>query len=70
MILNELLPMLQSLSRAEKLRAIEFLASELAKEEDEAQQKPSFSSVTLYNSFEAAHTLAKLLEEDKRANNA
>ncbi|MCL1471331.1 hypothetical protein [Argonema antarcticum] len=70
MILTELLPKLQELPRADKLRAIEFLASELAKEEEAAQQKPTFASVTLYNSFEAAHTLAKLLEEDKRANNA
>ena len=70
MILTELLPKLQELSRADKLRAIEFLASQLAKEEEAAQQNPSFASVTLYNSFEAAHKLAKLLEEDKRANNA
>ncbi len=69
MIVTDLLPMLQSLSRTDKLRAIEFLASELAKEEDAAQQKPSFSSVALYNSFEAADKLAKLLEENKGANN-
>lgn len=70
MIVTDLLPMLQSLSRADKLKAIEFLASELAKEEAEAQQNPSFSSVTLYNSFEAAHKLATLLEEDKRKKDA
>ncbi|MFB2898115.1 hypothetical protein ACE1CI_34805 [Aerosakkonemataceae cyanobacterium BLCC-F50] len=70
MNVTDLLPMLQSLSRADKLKASEFLASELAKEEAETQQKPSFSSVTLYNSFEAVQKLAKLLEEDKRKNDA
>ena len=65
MSLVDLLPKLQELSRAEQLQVIQFLASELAKEEDAAQQKPSFSSVALYNSFEAADVLGKMLEEDK-----
>ena len=70
MSLVNLLPKLQELSRAQQLQVIQFLASELAKEEDSAQQKPSFSSVALYNSFEAADKLAKLLEENKGADNA
>lgn len=70
MSLAELLPKLQELSRADRLRVIEILAAGLFKEENAAQQKPSFSSVTLYNSFEAAHQLAKLLEENKEADNA
>jgi hypothetical protein len=70
MTVTDLLPMLQGLSRADKLRVMQFLVSELVKEEDAAPQKPSFSTVDLYNSFEAAHQLAKLLEENKGADNA
>ena len=64
MSLTELLPLLQELSRADKLRLIQFLVFELAKEDnitllDINGNYPVWSP---YNAFEAADTLLETLE--------
>jgi hypothetical protein len=71
MSVTELLPTLQKLSRAEKLRVMQFLISELAKEENEAslEQGATYRVWSPLNSHEAAHKLAQLLEEDKKGIN-
>ena len=67
MSLNELIPALQTLSRADKLRLIQFLVIELAKEEnipllDMDKNYPVWSP---YDAFEAANTLLEALAEYK-----
>ena len=67
MTVTELLPTLKNLSRADKLRIMQFLVIELAKEEDALLQPGATYTVwSPYNSHEAAHKLAELLEEDKQ----
>lgn len=67
MIVTDLLPMLQNLSRADKLRVIEFLASELAKEETISLLKngQNYEVWSPYDAFEAETVLGKMLEEDR-----
>lgn len=67
MIVTDLLPMLQNLSRADKLRVIEFLASELAKEETISTLKhgQTYEVWSPYDAFEAENILGKMLEEDR-----
>lgn len=67
MIVTDLLPMLQNLSRADKLRVIEFLASELAKEETLSTLKhgQTYEVWSPYDAFEAENILGKMLEEDR-----
>lgn len=67
MTLTDLLPKLQELSRADKLRAIEFLESELAKEQTLSLLKDgqTYEVWSPYDAFEAAHILGKMLEEHK-----
>jgi hypothetical protein len=67
MSVTDLLPMLQNLSRADKLRIIEFLASELAKEETISLLKngQTYEVWSPYDAFEAETVLGKMLEEDK-----
>lgn len=67
MIVTDLLPMLQNLSRADKLRVIEFLQSELAKEETITLLKngQSYEIWSPYDAFEAENILGKMLEEDR-----
>jgi hypothetical protein len=71
MSVTELLPM-QKLSRADKLQVMQFLISELAKEENEAplEDGATYRVWSPFNSHEAAHKLAQLLEEDKKGSNA
>lgn len=59
--------MLQNLSRADKLRVIEFLASELAKEETLSLLKDgqTYEVWSPYDAFEAENVLGKMLEEDR-----
>ena len=66
MSIAELLPTLQSLSRADKLKIMQFLVGELAPEEN-ARLDPdaTYPVWSPYNSHDAAHKLAKLLEDDK-----
>lgn len=69
---SELLSTLQTLSRADKLKIMQFLVQELAAEEEALLLQPgaTYSVWSPYNSHDAAQKLAVLLEEDKQANNA
>ncbi len=69
---SELLPTLQTLSRADKLKVMQFLVQELAAEEEALLLQPgaTYSVWSPYNSHEAAQKLAALLEEERQANNA
>ena len=69
---SELLSTLQTLSRADKLKVMQFLVQELAAEEEALLLQPgaTYSVWSPYNSHNAAQKLAVLLEEDKQANNA
>jgi hypothetical protein len=71
MSVTDLLPTLQKLSRAEKLRVMQFLISELAKEENEEtlEHGATYRVWSPLNSHEAAHKLAQLLEEDQKGSN-
>jgi hypothetical protein len=72
MSVAELLPTLQTLSRADKLKVMQFLVQELAAEEEALSLQPgvTYPVWSPYNSHDAAQKLAALLEEDKQANNA
>lgn len=72
MSVAELLSTLQTLSRADKLKVMQFLVQELAAEEEALLLQPgaTYPVWSPYNSHDAAHKLAVLLEEDKQANNA
>jgi hypothetical protein len=66
MTITEALPTLKALNHKDKIRAIQFLANEIAKEEDSAffdNQEHEFISQT--DSFEASQVLQKLLDEHK-----
>lgn len=59
------------LSRKEQLKIREFLASELAKQEDLANSEPEENYFEmLHNSEEGARQLAQFLEEQKQPQNA
>ena len=66
MTVTELLPTLRALNHKEKIRAIQFLANEVAKEENDLfteNQEHEFISQT--DSFEASQVLQKLIDERK-----
>lgn len=65
--ITELLPILNKLSRAEKLKVMQFLASEFDREEANLL-KPSMTYPiwSPYDAFEAADTMLKALEAAKR----
>lgn len=71
MSMTELLPTLKKLSRGDKLQVMQFLISELAKEENETtlEQGATYRVWSPFNSHEAAHKLAQLLEEDQKGSN-
>ena len=57
---------LKNLSRTEKLKAMQFLIAELAKEEElKLQTGKTYSIASPYDSHEAAQKLSALLEEEK-----
>ncbi|RCJ18020.1 hypothetical protein A6770_33295 [Nostoc minutum NIES-26] len=66
----DLFPTLQKLSRADKLKVMEFLVQELATEEEALSLKPGVTNHiwSPYNSYEAVQKLAALLEEDRQVN--
>ncbi len=68
--LEELLPTLQTLPRADKLRIVQYLVSELAKEKGITlfEGDKNYPIWTPYNSFEAADTLLNALEAAEAAN--
>ena len=66
MSLDELLPELRSLSRADRLRVVQFLVTELAHEEGVALLEPekAYPVWTPYDAFEAATTLYQALRQE------
>jgi hypothetical protein len=69
----DLLPALRSLSRADKIRAIQLLATELAREEETASELLPLQagvSIPIWTPFDAFDAAAKLLEELKKAEGA
>ena len=66
---NQLLPMLQILPRADKLRIILFLSSQLAQEEgiDSSSVTGNYLDWKLYDASGAANTLLDMLADDKKA---
>lgn len=70
MLVNDLLPQLRELSRVDKLQVMYFLVLELAKEEGVTLVNEAYATAwALHNSHEAAHQLAKLLEQEKDSPN-
>jgi hypothetical protein len=68
MELAELLPTLRELNRSDKLRLMQFLVFELAKEENMLLNVgESYPVWSPYNSFEAANTLLDALKEEHHA---
>ena len=66
MIDSHLFQELGQLDRADKLRIMQFLVIELAKEEGALLKQNSHYPVwSPYNSYEAASSLMKMLHEDK-----
>ncbi len=61
---------LRELPRMEKLKVMQFLIAELAKEEEPTLQAgATYSLWSPLNSHEAAHKLSQLLAADQRAEN-
>lgn len=58
----DLLPTLRNLSRADKIRAIQLLAAELAREEA-IPSLPAGASIPIWTPFHAFDAAAKLLDE-------
>jgi hypothetical protein len=66
----DLFPTLRELTRAEKLKVMQFLIAELAKEEEPTLQAgATYSLWSPLNSHEAAHQLSQLLESNQVAQN-
>ncbi len=65
MPLTEVLPTLRELSRADKLRAMQFLVSELAREEEALlTAELAYPIWSPYDAFDAAEALLTVLEAD------
>ncbi len=65
----EVLPTLKTLNHKDKIRAIQFLANEIAREEDVFFEEGKIYEIfSPYESFEAAGQLRKLLEETESVN--
>jgi len=66
---NQLLPRLQVLPRAEKLRIAQFLISQVAQEEgiDSSSVTGNYLDWKLYDTSSAANTLLNMLAEDKQS---
>lgn len=66
MTITEVLPTLKALNHKDKIRAIQFLANEVAKEEEIFfEEGKTYAVYSPYESYEAAEQLRKLLEEEK-----
>ncbi|MBW4635725.1 MAG: hypothetical protein KME30_28760 [Iphinoe sp. HA4291-MV1] len=67
-ISNDLLSVLRALPRADKLRLMQFLVSELAQEEGVTSlvEGGTYRVLSPYNSHEAAHKLEELLQEHQQ----
>ncbi len=65
----ELFPRLRNLSRADKLKIMQFLIAELAREEEPSLQAGATYEVwSPLNSHGAAHKLAELLKSERSPN--
>ena len=67
MLSSELLAEVHRLNRAEKLRLMQLLVNELAAEEAILDPAVQYEVWSPYASAEAAATLQRLLEEDKKS---
>lgn len=66
MTVTELLPTLRALDYKEKIRAIQFLANEVAKEEEVFfEEGKSYQVWSPFKSYKAAEQLMNLLEKEK-----
>lgn len=65
MTISEVLPTLKALNHKDKIRAIQFLANEVAKEEQVFFEHQEHEFISQTDAFEASRTLQKLLEEHK-----
>jgi hypothetical protein len=72
MSITHLLPALKTLSRAEKLRVMQFLVQELAMEEEVSllETGATYHIWSPLNSHKAAQTLATLLEDEQQEDHA
>jgi hypothetical protein len=68
MSLAEVLPTVQKLSRADKLRLIELVAAELGRSEETGPLEggQSYAIWSPYNAYQAAEVLLEMLKEGKR----
>jgi hypothetical protein len=67
----DLFPTLRNLPRVDKLKVMQFLIAELAREEEPSLEAgKTYSLWSPLNSHEAAHKLGQLLESDRTAQNA
>jgi hypothetical protein len=65
MTVTELFPTLRNLPRADKLKVMQFLVTELAQEEEPTLQSGATYEIwSPFDSHEAAHKLAQLLESE------
>jgi hypothetical protein len=70
MLRDEVMDELHKLSRADKLRVVQFLVNDLAAGEENLLTTNSHYEVwSPYDSAEAAATLMQMLEEDQQSNN-
>lgn len=65
MSLTELFPILRKLPRADKLKVMQFLITELTEEEPSLQPGATYPISSPLNSHEAAHKLAQILEYER-----
>ena len=67
MPLDEILPSLHALPRSDKLRLIQFLAADVASEDDivAADADTTYPVWSPHEAFDGAATLLRVLEEDK-----
>lgn len=69
MTISEVLPNLRALNFKDKIRAMQFLANEVAREEDVYfEEGKVYEIFSPYNSFEAAEQLRRLLNEKEQIN--
>jgi hypothetical protein len=67
MALNDLLQAARELDRADKLRMMQFLLAELAKDEDVDLQEVEYPIWTPLGVYEAAQTLSDVLKANETA---
>ena len=61
----EVLPTLKALNHKDKIRAIQFLANEIAREEVVCLENQEHEFISQTDAFEASRVLQKLLDEQK-----